>query len=76
MAEIGEKGFLALIACKEWPHDIFPKVEVAGIEIKNRNLFHEAVVLEESVKLSSNGLVWGLGTVSIGLPPLYNNGSE
>jgi len=76
MAEIGDKGFLALMCGFKWPKEYFPEIIVGGVEIKNKNYFHEAVVIEESVKHASNGLIWGLGSVAIGLPPLYNNGSE
>lgn len=37
---------------------------------------HECILIEESVKYSSIGFVWAVGTVSIGLPPLIHNGSD
>lgn len=33
-------------------------------------------MLEEAVKYSSIGLIWNLGTCSIGLPPILHNGSD
>lgn len=76
MAEIGSKGFLALMCGIEWPRDIFPEMEVAGVKLEKKDHFHEAIVIEEAVKHASNGLIWGMGSVAIGLPPLVNNGSD
>ena len=47
-----------------------------GIKIDELDYFHEMIVIEEAIKYTSNGVIWGFGAVAIGLPPLLNNGSD
>lgn len=59
-----------------YPEKYFPSKQINGIKVDNFDYFHELVVIEESAKLSSNGVLWALGTMAIGLPPILKYGSD
>lgn len=47
-----------------------------GIEIENPDYFHEMILTEETIKYGSIGLAWGIATSTIGLPPIFNHGTD
>lgn len=73
--KIANTGLLRF-AMGKWIPKYFPTAEFAGIKIEKPDFFHEMALIEEVVKYGSVGLAWGIGTASIGLPPLINHGSE
>lgn len=65
-----------MIVGQPWPAKYFPAKEVCGIKVEKFDYFHEMVVIEEAIKYTSNGVIWALGTMAIGLPPIINYGSD
>lgn len=53
-----------------------PEKEICGVKLEKPDYFHEIIALEETVKYANIGLIWNIGTCSIGLPPILNHGSD
>ncbi|KRX03468.1 Cytochrome b5-like heme/steroid binding domain [Pseudocohnilembus persalinus] len=71
-----ETGILPIIVGLPWMDKYAPKREICGVKLENPDYFHEMIVLEETIKYSSIGIAWALGSCSIGLPPIIHNGSD
>jgi len=71
--EAGKLGTLALCIGRPWPEKYFGKCPW-GYE---PDYFHELVMYDEISRTGSGGFLWGVaGGTTIGLPPIYNHGSE
>eukprot|EP00933_Yihiella_yeosuensis_P048337 TRINITY_DN44451_c0_g1_i1.p1 TRINITY_DN44451_c0_g1~~TRINITY_DN44451_c0_g1_i1.p1 ORF type:complete len:448 (+),score=101.97 TRINITY_DN44451_c0_g1_i1:114-1457(+) len=71
--EAGKAGLLALCIGRPWPEQYFGKPPW-GFE---PDYFHEYIMLDELARTGSTGFMWGVsGGTTIGLPPIYQHGSE
>jgi len=71
--EAGKSGALPLCIGRPWPEKYIGKCPW-GFE---PDYFHELVMYDELSRTGSGGFLWGVaGGTTIGLPPIYNHGSE
>jgi alkylation response protein AidB-like acyl-CoA dehydrogenase len=71
--KFGETGLFPLVLGRPWPADYIGKCPL-GFE---PDYFHELIVYDELARCGSGGFLWGIaGGLTIGLPPVYNYGSE
>ncbi|KRX00823.1 Cytochrome b5-like heme/steroid binding domain [Pseudocohnilembus persalinus] len=76
MKTLGHLGCFAVIIGKPFPKKYFKSDTILGVDVDKLDYFHELVLIEESMKGLSNGVIWGFGSIAIALPPLLNYGSE
>jgi len=73
--EAGRTGCLALCVGRPWPTKYFGPPPW-GTEFEP-DFFHELVIYDEISRTGSGGFLWGVaGGTTIGLPPIYNHGTE
>jgi len=69
----GKIGAMALCVGRPWPEQYVGKCPW-GFE---PDYFHELVMYDEISRTGSGGFLWGIaGGTTIGLPPIYNHGSD
>ncbi|KRX03469.1 Cytochrome b5-like heme/steroid binding domain [Pseudocohnilembus persalinus] len=73
--KIADTGLIKF-AMGKWQDKYFPEKKYMGIEIENPDYFHEMILTEETIKYGSIGLAWGIATSTIGLPPIFNHGTD
>lgn len=70
---LGDTNLLPMVLGRPWPTKYFGECPL-GYE---PDYFHELILYDELSRCGSGGFLWGIaGGMTIGLPPVYNYGSE
>lgn len=72
-----EGGWYAAAVFTHWPTEYVGENIAGGVKPEEFDAFHQLILIDEASRCGSGGFLWGVvGGLCIGLPPVYNFGSE